>query len=69
MPEIPISESLASRIWGLTVSNVADRSSRLMTDDLEAALADGRAVVTDRRAVSVEWPVLKPDWLGSSRLF
>ena len=32
-------------------------------------LADWRAVVIDRRAVSVEWPVLKPDWLGSSRLF
>ena len=41
----------------------------MMTDYLEAALADWRAVVTDRRAVSVEWPVLKPDWLGSSRLF
>ena len=34
----------------------------MMTDDLEASLADWRAVVTDRRAVSVEWPVLKPDW-------
>ena len=41
----------------------------MMTDDLEAALADWRAVVTDRKAVSVEWPVLKPDWKGSSRLF
>ena len=41
----------------------------MMTDDLDAALAVSRAVVTDRRAVSVEWPVLKPDWLGSSRLF
>ena len=49
----------------LTV-NAAERSSR---DDLQAALPDCRAVVTDRRAVSVEWPVLKPDWLGSSRLF
>ena len=29
----------------------------MMTDDLEAALADWRAVVTDRRAVSLEWPV------------
>ena len=41
----------------------------MMTDDLEAALADWRTVMTDRRAVSVEWPVLKPDWLGSRRLF
>ena len=53
----------------MTMSNPADRSSRMMTDDLKAALAVWRAVVTDRRAVSVEWPVLKPDWLGYSRLF
>ena len=66
---MPISESLESRIWWLTVSNTAERSSRMMTDDLEAALADWRAVVIERRAVSVQWPVLKPDWLGSSRLF
>ena len=46
----------------MTVSNAADRSSGMITDDLEAALADWRAL-------SVEWPVFKPDWLGSRRLF
>ncbi len=53
----------------MTVSNAADRSSRISTDDLESAFAIRKASVTDYSAVSVEWPLLKPDWLASSWLF
>ena len=42
------------RIWWLTVSKAADRSSKMSTEDLEAALASRRASVTESRAVSVE---------------
>ncbi len=45
-----------------------ERSSRMRTDDLELAFAIRRASVTDSSAVSVEWPLLKPDWLASSLL-
>ncbi len=41
----------------------ADRSSRMRTDDLESAFAIRRASVTESSAVSVEWPLLKPDCL------
>ncbi len=51
------------------MSKEADRSSKMSTEDLEAALASLRASVTENRAVSVEWPLLKPDWLLSRRLF
>jgi len=37
--------------------------------DWPAALAAFRASVTDKKAVSVEWPLLKPDWFGLRRLF
>ncbi len=57
------------RIWWLTVSKAADRSSKMSTEDLESALASLRASVTKSRAVSVEWPLLKPDWLLSRMLF
>ena len=53
----------------MTVSKAVDRSSRIRTDDLESAFAIRRASVTDSSAVSVEWPLLKPDWLASSLLF
>ncbi len=53
----------------MTVSKVADRSSRMKTDDLESAFAIRRASVTESSAVSVEWPLLKPDCLASSLLF
>ncbi len=53
----------------MTVSKAADRSSRMRTDDLESALAICRASVTESSAVSVEWPLLKPDCLASSLLF
>ncbi len=53
----------------MTVSKAADRSSRMRTDDLESAFAIRRASVTESSAVSVEWPILKPDCLASSLLF
>ncbi len=53
----------------MTVSEAADRSSRMRTDDLESALAIRRASVTESSAVSVEWPLLKPDCLASILLF
>ncbi len=39
------------------------------TDDLESAFAIRRASVTESSAVSVEWPLLKPDCLASSLLY
>ncbi len=66
---MPIFLRMDMRIWWLTVSNAADRSSKMSTEDLEAALASLRASVTESRAVSVEWPLLKPDWLLSRMLF
>ncbi len=53
----------------MKVSKAAERSSRMRTDDLESAFAIRRASVTDSSAVSVEWPLLKPDCLASSLLF
>ncbi len=53
----------------MTVSKVADRSSRMRTDDLESAFAVPKASVTESSAVSVKWPLLKPDCLVSSVLF
>lgn len=47
------------------MSKAADRSSRIRTDDLESAFA----IFGDSSTVSVEWPLLKPDWLASSLLF
>ncbi len=41
------------------MSKAADRSSKMSTVDLEAALASLRASVTESRAVLVEWPLLK----------
>ncbi len=51
------------------MSKAADGSSKMSTEDLEAALASLRVSVTESRAVSVEWPLLNPDWLLSRRLF
>jgi len=48
------------------MSKEADRSS---DDYLEAAFASRRASITEIKAVSVEWPLLKPDWSLSRRLF
>lgn len=38
------------------MSNSADKSSRMSTGDLIAALASLRVSITGNRAVSVEWP-------------
>ncbi len=53
----------------MTVSKAAERSSRMWTDDLESAFAIRKASVTDSSAISVERPLMKPDWLASSLLF
>ncbi len=47
----------------------ADRCSKISNADLEAALASLRASTTESKAVAIEYPLLKPDWLLSSRLF
>ncbi len=69
IPVMSSDERVDRRIWWLTVSKAADRSSRMRTDDLESAFAIHRASVTESSAVSVEWPLLKPDCLASSLLF
>ncbi len=42
---MPILLRMDMRIWWLTVSKAADRSSKMSTEDLEAALASLRAFV------------------------
>uniref|UniRef100_A0A672PPC0 SEC31 homolog B, COPII coat complex component n=1 Tax=Sinocyclocheilus grahami TaxID=75366 RepID=A0A672PPC0_SINGR len=42
---------------------------KISIEDLEYALASLRASTTESKAVSVEYPLLKPDWLQSRRLF
>jgi len=69
VPEMPFIFKIDRRIWWLTVSKAADRSSRMRTEDLEAALASLRASITESRAVSVECLLLKPDWLLSRRFY
>ena len=51
------------------VEGCRERSRRMRTEEREAACAVCRDSLTARSAVSVEWPGLKPDWWGSSRLF
>ncbi len=51
------------------MSKAADRSSKISIEDLEFALASLRAPTTDSKAVSVECPLLKSNWLLSRRLF
>ncbi len=46
-----------------------DRHSKISIEDLESDLASFRASITESKAVSVECPRLKPDWLLSRRLF
>ncbi len=53
----------------MTVSKSADRSSNISNEDLEAVLASLRSSTTESKAVSVECPLLKPDWSLSRRLF
>jgi len=66
---MPMLVSMDKRMPWLTVSNAADRLSRISTEDLAVALASFKASVTANRAVSAEWPLLNPDWFGSRRLF
>ncbi len=68
IPVMPSDERVVRRIWWLTVSKAADRSSRMRTDDLVSAFEIRRASMTESSAVSVECPHLNPDWLTSSRL-
>ena len=65
---MPMLVSMDKRILWLTVSNAADKSSRISAEDLAVALASFKASVTANRAVSVECPLLDPDWFGSRRL-
>ncbi len=58
----PSDDTVGRRIWWLTVSKVADRSSRMRTDDLELYS------VTESSVVPVESPLLKSDCLASSLL-
>ena len=58
---MPSSARVARRIWWFTVSNTADRSRRMGTDERDEALAAWRDSVTAGWAVSVECAVLKPD--------
>ncbi len=53
----------------LTVSKAADTYSNVINGDLEAILASLRSSTTESKAVSVECPLLKPDWFPSRRLF
>ncbi len=53
----------------MTVLKATHRSRRMRTDDLESGFSIHRASVTDSSAVSVEWPLLKPNCLASSLLF
>ncbi len=50
---------ISRQIHQYTVSN----------EDSEAVLASLRSSTTESKAVSVECPLLKPDWLLSRRLF
>ena len=69
VPQIPVAAREDRRIEWLTVSKAAERSRRMRTEEREAACAVWRDSLTARSAVSVEWPGLKLDWWGSSRLF
>ncbi len=51
------------------MSKAVDRSSKISIEDLESALASFRASTTESKAVSVECPLLKQDWLLSRRFF
>ncbi len=68
-PEMPLPNRFDKMIWWLVVSKSADRSSKICTEDLEAALASLRASTTESKVVSVKCPFLKPYGLLSRRLF
>ncbi len=62
---MPFLNRVDRRIWWLT-SKAADRSSNISN---EAVLASLKFLTTESKAVSEEYPLLKPDWLLSRRLF
>ena len=51
---MPSSARVERRIWWLTVSEAEDKSRRMMTGELDKALAAPSDSITMRRAVSVE---------------
>ena len=57
LPVMPMLESIDKRMRWLTVSCAADKSSRIITEDLVVALASFKVSVIANRAVSVEWPL------------
>ncbi len=73
MPLIPThSSSLDKRIEWLTISKAEVKSKRTKTAELPESTAKRRSLETLKRAVSVLWRGLKPDWnfskiLNSSR--
>ncbi len=64
---MPFLNRVDMRIWRLTISKAADRSSKISNEDLEAALASLRASITESKAVLVECSILKPYWLLSRK--
>ncbi len=66
---MPFLSRVDRRILWLIVSKAADRCCNISNEDLEAVLASLRSPKTESKAVSVECPLLKPDWLLSRRLF
>ncbi len=66
---MPFAKIVERRNWWLTLSKLADRSNKISIKDLEFVLASLKASTTESKAVSVECPLLKPDWLLSRRLF
>ena len=52
--------SMNKRMPWLTVSNAADKSSRISAEDLAVTLASFKASVTANRAVSVGMSTFKP---------
>ena len=57
---MPLPESMDKRILLLTVSNAADKSSRISAEDLAVALASFKDSVTDNRAVFGGVSTFKP---------
>ncbi len=51
------------------MSKAADRSSKISIEDLGSTFASLRSSTTESKAVSIECPLLKPDWFLSRRLF
>jgi len=59
-PAMPNSARVERRIWWFTLSNAANKSRRMSTDERDDHLASQRDSVIVSRAVSVECTALKP---------